>query len=41
LPVGTIAGFIERFSWSEKSKPIEYSKTWFDTNAAQYVQRLK
>jgi len=22
-------------------KPIEYSKTWFDTNAAQYVQRLK
>ncbi len=41
LPVGTIAGFIERFSWSEKSKPIEYSKTWFDTNAAHYVQRLK
>jgi len=41
LPVGTITGFIERFSWSEKSKPIEYSKTWFDTNAAQYVQRLK
>ncbi len=41
LPAGTITGFIERFSWSEKSKPIEYSQTWFDTNNAHYVQRLK
>ena len=41
LPAGTITGFIERFSWSDKSKPIEYSQTWFDTNNAHYVQRLK
>jgi len=41
LSHGTITGFIERFSWSEKSKPIEYSKTWYDTNNAHYVQRLK
>ena len=41
LCAGTITGFIERFSWTKKTKPIEYSKTWYDTNNAHYVQRLK
>ncbi len=38
---GTATGFIERFSWSDKPDPIEYSRTWFDTTKAHYVQRLK
>ncbi|WP_299471854.1 GntR family transcriptional regulator [uncultured Roseibium sp.] len=38
---GTLTGFIERFSWSDRSEPVEYSRTWFDTNRAHYVQRLK
>lgn len=38
---GTLTGFIERFSWSDRPEPVEYSRTWFDTNRAHYVQRLK
>lgn len=42
LSPGTTTGFIERFSWGEHAAaPIEYSRTWFDTNQAHYVQRLK
>lgn len=40
-PAGEIAGYIERFSWSDKAEPIEFSKTWFDPDRATYVQRLK
>lgn len=38
---GTPVGYIERFSWSDKDQPIEFSRTWFDTDRALYVQRLK
>ncbi|MCV0427374.1 MAG: GntR family transcriptional regulator [Roseibium sp.] len=38
---GTITGYIERFSWADRSNPVEYSRTWFDTDKAHYVQRLK
>ena len=38
---GEAAGYIERFSWSESAEPVEFSKTWFDPNRANYVQRLK
>ncbi|WP_298958113.1 GntR family transcriptional regulator [uncultured Roseibium sp.] len=38
---GTLTGYIERFSWSDKARPVEYSRTWFDTDKAHYVQRLK
>ncbi|GAB4513673.1 MAG: GntR family transcriptional regulator [Roseibium sp.] len=40
-PAGAITGFIERFSWSDRPAPIEYSRTWFDPDRAHYVQRLK
>ncbi|WP_171132074.1 GntR family transcriptional regulator [Ruegeria sp. HKCCA6707] len=40
-PAGQIAGYIERFSWSETAEPVEFSKTWFDPDRATYVQRLK
>ncbi|MDC0737027.1 GntR family transcriptional regulator [Cognatishimia sp. SS12] len=38
---GTTVGFVERLSWADKDAPIEYSRTWFDTDQALYVQRLK
>lgn len=38
---GATTAFIERFSWADAPAPIEYSRTWFDTTRAHYVQRLK
>lgn len=38
---GTVTGYIERFSWADRPKPVEFSRTWFDTDRAHYVQRLK
>lgn len=40
-PAGTVTGFIERYSWSDKPNTVEYSRTWFDPDQAVYVQRLK
>lgn len=41
LEPGTLTGFIERFSWADRPESVEYSRTWFDTGRAHYVQRLK
>lgn len=41
LASGTLTGFIERLSWADQPAPVEYSRTWFDTELARYVQRLK
>ena len=41
LRPGTVTGYIERISWSDKPDPVEFSRTWFDTDKALYVQRLK
>ncbi|EPX81614.1 GntR family transcriptional regulator [Litoreibacter arenae] len=38
---GQMTGYIERLSWEQKPHPVEYSRTWFDTDIARYVQRLK
>jgi len=40
-PVGATIGYIERFSWSSAPEAVEFSRTWFDTDRALYVQRLK
>tara|TARA_B110000879_G_scaffold206462_1_gene288491 strand:- start:4088 stop:4798 length:711 start_codon:yes stop_codon:yes gene_type:complete len=40
-PAGALTGYIERFSWSDQPKPVEFSRTWFDATRAVYVQRLK
>lgn len=37
---GAPVGFIERFSWADTPAPVEFSRTWFDTDKALYVQRL-
>jgi GntR family transcriptional regulator len=34
-------GYVERFSWSDRPEPVEFSKTWYDPDRARYVQRLK
>ncbi|NKW78361.1 GntR family transcriptional regulator, partial [Rhodobacteraceae bacterium R_SAG7] len=31
---------IERFSWAQTPDAVEFSRTWFDTDKALYVQRL-
>lgn len=41
LKPGTLTGFIERYSWVDAPEAFEYSRTWFDTNNAVYVQRMK
>ncbi|SOH95530.1 GntR family transcriptional regulator [Monaibacterium marinum] len=38
---GAMTGYIERLGWEQKPHPVEYSRTWFDTDIARYVQRLK
>lgn len=40
VSAGQSTGFIERFSWAQTSVPVEYSRTWFDTTKAVYIQRL-
>lgn len=40
-PAGTMTGYIERFSWATSPQAVEFSRTWFDTDSALYVQRLK
>lgn len=40
-PVGESVGFIERLSWANSPDAVEFSRTWFDTDRALYVQRIK
>jgi GntR family transcriptional regulator len=40
LPNGAPAAFVERLSWGEAGAPVEYSRTWFDTQKARYVSRM-
>ncbi|AKP00111.1 Transcriptional regulator (plasmid) [Marinovum algicola DG 898] len=37
---GSVTGYIERYSWGRGSEPVEFSRTWFDTGSAHYVQRM-
>ena len=38
---GEPSGYIERMSWAQGSEPVEFSRTWFDSQRCNYVQRLK
>lgn len=38
---GALTGYIERLSWAQRPEPVEFSRTWFDTEKARYIQRLK
>jgi GntR family transcriptional regulator len=37
---GVLTGYVERLSWAKDDAPVEFSRTWFDTDKALYVQRL-
>jgi GntR family transcriptional regulator len=39
LPPGRIAGYVERLSQAASVGPVEFSRTWFDGDRAQYVSR--
>lgn len=38
---GNDTGFIERMGWSTKKEAVEFSRTWFDTDLARYVSRMR
>lgn len=38
---GAPCAFVERLSWAQGREPVEYSRTWFNTDRARYVSRLK
>ena len=40
LPPGTVTAYIERLSWAQRAEAVEFSRTWYDTEKALYVQRL-
>jgi len=39
-PAGQITAYIERLSWAQTARAVEFSRTWYDTDKALYVQRL-
>jgi GntR family transcriptional regulator len=41
LPAGTVAGYVERFGWSQSDIKVEYSRNWFNPKTVRYVARLK
>lgn len=41
LPSGMPAGYVERQGWSQQDRLVEYSRTWFDPDAARFVARQK
>ncbi len=41
LPSGAPVGFIERWSRTETNEIAEYSRTWFNTEVARYVARMR
>ncbi|SNT75619.1 transcriptional regulator, GntR family [Paracoccus seriniphilus] len=40
LPEGSITAYIERLAWGQDVAAVEFSRTWYDTEKALYVQRL-
>lgn len=38
---GTHCGFVTRIAWDEHGASPEFSRTWFDTDVARYVARLR
>jgi len=34
-------GFVERRSWDQLNRQVEYSRTWFDTATTRYIARWK
>ena len=41
LTAGAPCGFIERFSRTDTGETAEFSRTWFNTDVARYVARMR
>lgn len=41
LEPNTLSTFVERISWSQENKAVEYSRNWINQNKARYVARIK
>lgn len=39
-PPGSVTPFIRRLSWAQAPGAVEFSRTWYDSDRALYVQRL-
>lgn len=39
-PSGAPAGYIERISWDQRGRSVEFSRTWFHADRARYVARI-
>lgn len=39
--VGARCGFIERVSWGQDGARAEFSRTWFDSDRARYISRIR
>lgn len=37
---GSLSAFIQRLSWAQEAGAVEFSRTWYDSDRALYVQRL-
>lgn len=37
---GAVSAFIRRLSWAQGAQAVEFSRTWYDSDRALYVQRL-
>ena len=38
---GKPCGFVERRAFDQDGRAVEYSRTWYDSDVARYVARLK
>ena len=41
LPAGAIAGYVERRGRTPEGEIAEFSRTWFDSDKARYINRLR
>ena len=37
---GAPVGYIERLGWNATATPVEFSRTWYDSDRARYVSRM-
>lgn len=41
LPAGAVSGYVERRGRTPEGEIVEFSRTWFDSDKARYVNRLR
>ncbi len=41
VAIGAPCPFIERVSWDQNNQRVEYSRTWFDSDKARYITRIR